>query len=45
MTAMHAIILAAGRSSRMNGFKPLLPLGTEYVVERQIRRLREAGAG
>ncbi|WP_272913331.1 DVU_1551 family NTP transferase [Desulfohalovibrio reitneri] len=41
---MHAIIPAAGHSSRMSGFKPLLPLGDEVVVERLIRLLRDVGA-
>jgi molybdenum cofactor cytidylyltransferase len=30
---LAAIILAAGRSSRMGAFKPLLPFGSETVIE------------
>ena len=35
-TGCAAIILAAGMSSRMGKFKPLLPLGTGTIVERVI---------
>jgi molybdenum cofactor cytidylyltransferase len=38
-----AIILAAGYSSRMGEFKPLLPLGETTVLERIIRLFRNAG--
>jgi len=38
-----AIILAAGFSSRMDGFKPLLPFGEATVVERVVRLFRDAG--
>jgi putative nucleotidyltransferase with HDIG domain len=38
-----ALILAAGRSSRMGRFKPLLPLGDLAVVERVIQLFRAAG--
>jgi molybdenum cofactor cytidylyltransferase len=38
-----AIILAAGRSSRMGAFKPLLPFGDKTVIECCIDYLREAG--
>jgi putative nucleotidyltransferase with HDIG domain len=38
-----AIILAAGFSSRMDGFKPLLPFGTESVIERVVWLFRDAG--
>ncbi len=38
-----AIILAAGYSSRMGCFKPLLPLGGTTVLERVITLFREAG--
>ncbi len=38
-----AIILAAGYSSRMGEFKPLLPLGDKTVLERVIGLFREAG--
>ncbi len=38
-----ALILCAGRSSRMGAFKPLLPLGAETLLERVIRLFHEAG--
>ena len=38
-----AIILAAGFSSRMDGFKPLLPFGEATVIERVVRLFRDAG--
>ena len=38
-----AIILAAGYSSRMNGFKPLFPLGEITVLERIITLFQDAG--
>jgi CTP:molybdopterin cytidylyltransferase MocA len=38
---LTAIILAAGYSSRMGRFKPLLPLGETTVVERAIGLFRE----
>jgi len=37
-----AFILAAGFSSRMSVFKPLMPLGKETVLERTIRLFRDA---
>jgi len=39
---ISAIILAAGRSSRMGAFKPLLPFGDSTVIESCIRNLRAA---
>ncbi|MCK5164811.1 MAG: NTP transferase domain-containing protein [Desulfobacula sp.] len=36
LVPVSAIILAAGLSSRMNDFKPLLPLGGKTMVERVI---------
>ncbi|EPR41248.1 metal dependent phosphohydrolase [Desulfovibrio sp. X2] len=39
----HAVILAAGLSSRMGGFKPLLPLGGETLLSRAAGLFREAG--
>lgn len=39
-----AVIAAAGLSSRMGEFKPLLPLGGESMIKSVIRKLREAGA-
>ncbi len=39
-----AILLAAGQSSRMGAFKPLLPFGNKTVIECCIDYLREGGA-
>jgi molybdenum cofactor cytidylyltransferase len=41
--AFSALILCAGRSSRMGDFKPLLPLAGDTLIERVIRLFREAG--
>lgn len=38
-----AVVLAAGYSSRMNAFKPLLPLGGGLVLEHVVESLRRAG--
>ena len=38
-----AIVLAAGYSSRMNAFKPLLDLGGQTVLERVINASRDGG--
>ena len=38
-----AIILAGGLSSRMNKFKPLLPLGDSTVIEHGINLFRQSG--
>ncbi|HEY6230117.1 MAG TPA: nucleotidyltransferase family protein [Pyrinomonadaceae bacterium] len=38
-----AIILAAGRSSRMGAFKPLLPFGNKTIIENCIDNLRCGG--
>ena len=38
-----ALILAAGFSSRMGAFKPLLPIGSATVLEEAITRFQEAG--
>jgi molybdenum cofactor cytidylyltransferase len=38
-----AIILAAGRSSRMGAFKPLLPIGGQTVIERSISIFKKSG--
>jgi len=38
-----AIILAAGRSSRLGWFKPLVSLGGETLVERAVSLFRAAG--
>ena len=40
---ISAIILSAGFSTRMDRFKPLLPLGDETVIERVIGIFKEAG--
>ena len=41
--SLAAIILAAGYSSRMHGFKPLLPFGDATVIEQTVRAFRQAG--
>lgn len=38
-----AVILAAGISSRMEEFKPMLPMGRESVIQTVIHSLRKAG--
>jgi molybdenum cofactor cytidylyltransferase len=38
-----ALVLAAGYSSRMGEFKPLLPLGRSTAIERAVGSFREAG--
>jgi CTP:molybdopterin cytidylyltransferase MocA len=43
MTRVAAILLAAGRSSRMGAFKPLLPFGNKTVIECCLDYLRAAG--
>lgn len=43
MPRLAAIILAAGYSSRMMSFKPLLPLAGSTVIERVIRVFFQAG--
>jgi CTP:molybdopterin cytidylyltransferase MocA len=43
MVRIGALILAAGRSSRMGSFKPLLPLGDSTFIEEAITRFRRAG--
>jgi molybdenum cofactor cytidylyltransferase len=40
-----AIILAAGYSSRMGDFKPLLPLGDQPAAARVVQTCRQAGIG
>jgi CTP:molybdopterin cytidylyltransferase MocA len=42
---LAAIIPAAGRSSRMGAFKPLLPFGPHTVIEQVLSAVREAGVG
>ena len=41
--AIAAIVLAAGFSSRMGAFKPLLPFGKHTVVAHVVANLRAAG--
>ncbi len=41
--AVHGVLLAAGRSSRMGRSKPLLALDGETLVERAVRVLLEGG--
>ena len=43
MTFSTAILLAAGRSSRMGAFKTLLPFGNKTVIECCLDYLREGG--
>jgi molybdenum cofactor cytidylyltransferase len=43
MNNVCAILLAAGRSSRMPAFKPLLPFGDKTVISTVVDNLREAG--
>jgi CTP:molybdopterin cytidylyltransferase MocA len=38
-----ALILAAGTSDRMEGWKPLLPLGRATVLARAVETFRQAG--
>jgi molybdenum cofactor cytidylyltransferase len=49
MRGVAAVILAAGESSRLGAFKPLLPWpaeeSAETLVTYQVRQLREAGLG
>ncbi len=40
-----ALILAAGLSSRLGAFKPLLPLGSSTFIEEAVKRFRGAGIG
>ncbi|NTW28188.1 MAG: NTP transferase domain-containing protein [Coriobacteriia bacterium] len=43
MGSIAAIILAAGYSSRMGAFKPLLPFGETTVLEQAVAVFRKAG--
>lgn len=45
MSPVGAIIPAAGLSSRLSGFKPLLPLGDQVAVERLVEMFKAAGIG
>ena len=42
-SAISAVVLSAGFSSRMARFKPLLPIGEKTVVERAVSLFREGG--
>ena len=42
-TPISAIILAAGLSSRMGAFKPLLPLGNGTIIRQAVINLQQAG--
>lgn len=42
-TDVAAIVLAAGRSERMGDFKPLLPFGSQTVIESCIQSLTDGG--
>lgn len=44
-TDLAAVALAAGLSSRMGAFKPLLPFGSSTVIEQVLCTLRAAGLG
>lgn len=44
-SAVAAVVLAAGRSSRMGSAKPLLPLGGRSVIEHVVATLDAAGLG
>ncbi len=44
-TRTAAVVLAAGRSSRMGTSKPLLQVGQVTAIERVVSSLRAAGAG
>ncbi len=44
MQKLPAILLAAGLSSRMGAFKPLLQLGDTTLIEHGIRALQNSGA-
>jgi CTP:molybdopterin cytidylyltransferase MocA len=41
--SVAAIVLAAGRSSRMGAFKPLLPFGGRTLIGHMVAVLRDAG--
>lgn len=43
LSQIAGLILAAGYSSRMADFKPLLPLGGSTAIERAVGSLRDAG--
>ena len=43
ITSVAALLLAAGRSSRMGSCKPLLPLGDKTVLDRCLKTLHQGG--
>ena len=48
MLPYHAVILASGKGSRLGALtthkpKCLLPLGSETIIERQLRLLQDSG--
>lgn len=43
LAGTSALIVAAGRSSRMQAFKPLLPLGERTILETAVDTLQSAG--
>jgi molybdenum cofactor cytidylyltransferase len=45
LSSCSALILGAGRSSRLGGLKPLLPLGGQTIIERVIRLFQGVGIG
>lgn len=42
--SIGAVIVAAGMSSRMGDFKPLLSIGSQSIAQRIVSTLRQAGA-
>lgn len=44
-TAVAAVVLAAGRSTRMGASKPLLPFGARTVIEHVVASFAAAGVG
>lgn len=44
MSTLGGVILAAGMSSRMGAFKPLLPVGGITMIDRTVAMMRRAGA-
>ena len=40
---LGAVIVAAGMSSRMGAFKPMLQIGSVSVAQRIIAKFRQAG--
>lgn len=43
-TTIGAVIVAAGMSSRMGDFKPMLNIGAISIAQRIVATLRQAGA-